>query len=254
MTALAKVEAARRAAEILEPLIERAERIGIGTGSTVRLVLRFLIESPAASALRRAKVYASSFDTLLELRRLGIEAYDFLPRDGLDVYFDGADEVARVSDMCMAVKGRGAAMLREKLLAFNSAYTLLVVDESKVSRNLGDKGKPVPVEVVPPAVETIVEEFESRGIRAEVRTNCSCRDGPAFTDNYGIVIDTWPWGVMSPIQYESLLDTLPGVMGHGLFIGYMDAIVVGYGDGRSEEWRCRRTRLSAGAKARRAER
>jgi ribose 5-phosphate isomerase A len=198
----------------------------------------------ALQLLRRVRLYASSLDTLYKLRRLGLEAYETLPPEPLDVYFDGADEVSVEAGICMAVKGRGAAMTREKILAFNSRYTILVVDETKLSRRLGEKGKPVPIEVLPPAVQPVCRMLESRGVKAEVRGGCACRDGPALTDNGGIVVDTWPWGVMSVFEYESLLDTTPGIVGHGLFIGYMDAVIVGFSRGDAGVYECKRTRRS----------
>ncbi len=238
----AKLNAARAAYEHLRDVLREARRVGVGTGSTVKLVLESLLRDPETrAALERAELYASSLDTLLTLQAYGLKAHTMLPRDPLDVYFDGADEVAIQAGMCMAVKGRGAAMTREKILAFNSTYTLLVVDESKLSHNLGEKGKPVPVEVLLPALHPVISMLEKRGVKAEVRGDCRCRDGPAITDNYGVVVDTWPWGRIGVFEYESLLDTTPGVVGHGLFIGYMDEIIVGY-PGEAKLFKCRRTR------------
>jgi ribose 5-phosphate isomerase A len=238
----AKANAAKAAYERLRDLLRDARRVGVGTGSTVRLVLDNLLSDPETRRLLESlKLYASSFDTLLYLRNRGLEASQLLPREPLDVYFDGADEVAVQAGMCMAVKGRGAAMTREKILAYNSNYTLLVVDESKLSKTLGGRGKPVPVEVLPPALDPVLALLESKGVEARVRDECSCRDGPAVTDNYAFIVDTWPWGRINIFEYESLLDTTPGVIGHGLFIGYMDEIIIGF---RSETKTilCRRTR------------
>jgi ribose 5-phosphate isomerase A len=238
----AKAKAAEAAYNHLREMLKHASRVGIGTGSTVKLVLENLLSDPETrSILERVKLYASSFDTLLYLRSRGLEASHLLPREPLDVYFDGADEVAVQASMCMAVKGRGAAMTREKILAYNAKYTLIVVDESKFSKTLGEKGKPVPVEVLPPALDPLISVLEARGIEARVRDECGCRDGPAITDNYGFIIDTWPWGKINIFEYESLLDTTPGVIGHGLFIGYMDEIIIGY-QNEAKIVKCRRTR------------
>ena len=240
---LAKQVAAEKALSLLRDRLANATKIGVGTGSTVTKIVELIMDDPELSrVMRTARVYASSLATLLTLRRYGVEAYSYAPSGGLDVYFDGADEVAVGASDCMLVKGRGAAMVREKILAYNSRYTLIVVDESKVSSSLGEKGKPVPVEVLEYALEPLLDELSARGIRAEVRGGCGCRDGPALSDNSGIVVDTWPWSVIGPEQYEALLDAVPGVIGHGLFIGYADAIVVGRGDGGSVVYSCRRTR------------
>jgi len=241
----AKARAAEAAYKHLKRFLEGAERVGVGTGSTVRLVLENLLSDPETrSLLEGARLYASSLDTLLYLRSRGLDVSQLLPRESLDIYFDGADEVAVQSGVCMAVKGRGAAMTREKILAYNSKYTLIVVDETKLSKALGEKRKPVPVEVLPPALDPLLALLESRGVEARVRDECGCRDGPTVTDNYGLVVDTWPWGRINIFEYESLLDTTPGVVGHGLFIGYMDEIIVGY-QNEARILRCRRTRRRA---------
>ena len=239
----AKQVAAEKALNLLRDRIAEAEKIGVGTGSTVARIVELIMDDPElARAMKTGRVYASSLATLLMLRRYGVEAYSYTPRGGLDVYFDGADEVAAEDGECMLVKGRGAAMVREKILAYNSRYTVIVVDESKVSSSLGERGKPVPVEVLEYALEALLDELNVLGVRAEVRSSCGCRDGPALTDNFGIVVDTWPWGVVGLRQYEALLDRLPGVVDHGLFIGYADTVVVGRGDGGVTVYRCRRTR------------
>ena len=238
----AKENAASRLYEILRGVLPRVKRIGVGTGSTVKLVLERLVENRETRAiLEQREVYASSLDTFYYLLDRGVQAATLLPASELDIYFDGADEVAfHPGGLCQAVKGRGAAHTREKILAYSSRTVFLVVDESKVSKNLGDREKPVPVEVVPPAYKPIAKILASRGVRVEERS-CSCRDGPTVTDNYGVILDTWPWRVYDPFRYESLLDSIPGVIGHGLFIGYMDEIVVGTS---SEAYavKCKRTR------------
>ncbi len=242
MTSKAKENAARKMYTILRELIPRASSIGIGTGSTVRLVLQYLLSDPdTRSTLEARDLYASSMDTLLFLEENGLHASLFLPATGLDIYFDGADEVAIHSGkICQAVKGRGAAHTLEKIYAYSSRTVYLVIDDSKLSKNLGEKGKPVPVETHPAAYRLVRSILESQGVRVEER-KCNCRDGPTVTDSGGLVLDTWPWKVYDPYRYEGVLDTIPGVIGHGLFIGYMDYVVVGSNGGASV-YECKRTR------------
>ncbi|MET1102293.1 MAG: ribose 5-phosphate isomerase A [Pyrodictiaceae archaeon] len=241
MAEKAKEKAASFMAERLREELARATSIGVGTGSTVKLVLEYLLDSPSTRSLLSSKrLYASSIDTLLFLQERDIRASSILPLGYLDLYFDGADEVSVQHGLCQAVKGRGAAHTREKLLAFMSARVYLVVDYTKLSRQLGEKGKPVPVEVVPPALPALLSLLRDIGVRAEARS-CNCRDGPAVTDNYGLIVDTWPWGKFEPLRYEGLLDSIPGIIGHGLFIGYTDYVVVGW-DEEAKLFKCRRTR------------
>ena len=196
--------------------------------------------------LRGLRVYASSLDTLLALRRLGVEASLHLPPEPLDVYIDGADEVAFEAGACWILKGRGAAMTREKILAYNSRHVVIVVDESKLSRRLGSLGKPLPVEALPTAFEAVAAALRARGLEAQPRAGCGCRDGPAVTDNCGVVVDVRGWEKLDPLELEALLETMPGVVEHGLFTGYADEVVVGYAGGRAERRPCRRTRRRPG--------
>jgi len=247
---LAKERAAEKAAEIISAFLDHgAKRIGIGTGSTVKLVLRKLLgNSGITDRLARIKLYASSIDTLLYLRSLGLEANTMPPREGLDIYFDGADEVSIEANMCILVKGRGAAMTREKIFAYHSKKVIIVIDESKLSRLIGDKNKPVPVEVLPESLDVALATLDKLNVKYKVRNECRCRDGPALTDNGGIVIDVWPWGRYEILRFESILSSIPGVIGHGIFVGYADNIVVGYSDGDAKVVKCRRTRMNPALK------
>ncbi len=238
----AKLAAAKAAARLIAERLGGVERLGVGTGSTTRLTLQALLEEER-DALRGKRLYASSLDTLLALRSMGLEASLTLPPGGLDLYFDGADEVSFEANTCMVIKGRGAAMTREKLLAYNSRHVVIVVDESKVSERIGEKRKPLPVEVLPDALAPVLEALRAYGLRAEPRNGCGCRDGPAVTDNGGVVIDVWGVERLGLLRLESIIDSIPGVIGHGAFAGYVDEIVVGSASG-SEVRRCRRTRIN----------
>ncbi len=250
LSASGKELAARRAAQILASFLDRVERVGIGTGSTVALILEELFAQPLVlEKLASKKLYASSVDTLMKLEELGLSASMDVPARGLDLYVDGADEVEIGSSDCPTLKGRGAAMTLEKIMAYNSRYTIIVVDETKVSQRLGEKEKPVPVEVLRPALLPVLAELRSLGVRAEARTACTCRDGPACTDAGGYVVDVWPWGVMDPRTLEAVLERMPGVVSHGLFIGFVDRIIVGRSSGVVEEVECKRTRRSKAIQA-----
>lgn len=234
---LAKEAAAERGARMLSEVIRQVESVGVGTGSTVKLMLSKL-DKDTLKILAAKKVYASSLDTLLYLESLGIKALMHV-NGVIDVYFDGADEVT-LNTACPMIKGRGAAMTREKILAYNSRHVVIVVDESKISKRIGEKGKPLPVEVLPQALHPFLEAMRSLGVKAEPRSNCSCRDGPAVTDNGGIVVDTWPWSKYMLDEFEGILARIPGVIGHGSFIGYVNKVIVGFSTGEAAVWKCER--------------
>ncbi len=237
----AKQNAARRAAEIISDQLQRINSLGIGTGSTVRLVLEHLMSSSYARRLLGEKsLYVSSLDTFYVLRDYGFEPQLVVPRTGLDLYFDGADEVVIASRYCDVVKGRGAALTREKILAYNSRKVVLVVDETKLAKKLGEHNKPLPIEVVPAAADAVLAFLYSQGVKASLRMGCKCRDGPAITDNYGLIVDAWPWSLEDIRGFIERLERVPGVIDHGFFSGFVDKVVVGYQD-RVSVFECLRT-------------
>ncbi|BEP18017.1 ribose-5-phosphate isomerase RpiA [Pyrofollis japonicus] len=236
----AKLNAARFAAELIAERIDSIERLGVGTGSTVRLVIEYLLsDRKIVEKIKKLKLYVSSLDTWFTLRRYGLEPYTHLPGETIDLYFDGADEVV-LTEECPLIKGRGAALTREKILAFNSKHTIIVIDKSKVSPRLGYLNKPLPIEVIPVAAEPVLSYLKSIGVRAEIRNACQCRDGPALSDNYGAIIDAWPWELENVEKFVAGLKNVPGVVEHGLFIGLVDEIVVGETD-TARIHKCRRT-------------
>ncbi len=245
LTALSRAKqiAAQKAAALIAERLPRIRRLGVGTGSTVKLVLEYLFLNKEYKQLLMEKdIYVSSLDTFFTLRRLGFMPGLYMPGNGLDLYFDGADEVV-ISENgdCGIIKGRGAALTREKILAYNSRDVIIVIDESKLARKLGEHNKPLPIEVVPIAADAVLAFLESRGVRASLRDECRCRDGPAVSDNYGLIIDSWPWGTHSLRDFIEELKKVPGVIEHGFFDGLVDEVIVGYSDG-ARILRCRRTK------------
>ncbi len=239
----AKQIAAREAATLIAERLPRLSRLGVGTGSTVKLVLEYLLSDEKHKQLLMEKdIYVSSLDTFFTLRRLGLKPSLYPPRNGLDLYFDGADEVA-ISEKgdCGIIKGRGAALTREKILAYNSREVIIVIDESKLAHRLGEHNKPLPIEVVPIAADAVLAVLESMGVRASLRDECRCRDGPAISDNYGLIIDSWPWDTYSLKDFIEELKKVPGVIEHGFFGGLVNQVVVGYSD-EARILRCRRTK------------
>ncbi len=216
-----KEAAAIGALELVSELYgDRPTSIGVGTGSTVGYFIK-----RGVGLLRSASgVVASSMDTLLALRGEGL-----IPADvrgavyPLDLYVDGADEVDSEGNL---IKGRGAALLGEKILAYGSRTFIVVVDESKLVSMLGEK-KPVPLEVVRDAVSLVVDTLQSLGLRAEPRRGTG-KDGPVVSDWGGVIVDVYPGEpIRDPWEFERLLKSIPGVVETGLFLGLADYVVVG---------------------------
>ncbi len=206
--------------ELIEGL--RPRSIGVGTGSTVG---RVISDPRVSSILSKAMLVSSSLDTLLKLNSMGFTVLDQRSVPHVDVYIDGADEVDRNGDM---VKGRGGALLGEKVLAYNSMVNVFVVGEDKLVDRLGSK-KPVPVEVVPEYLTHVLESLTAMGLRHRVRSGTG-KDGPVLSDWRGVIVDLDTGPIKDPYGLELTLKSIPGIVETGLFLGYADYIVVGYRD------------------------
>ena len=218
-TASAEVEAQKQAAaERALQLVKPGTIVGLGTGSTAR----YFIEGLAARVRHGLTVQAVV--TSLESRALaeagGISITD--RADGsLDLAVDGADEIDPAVN---CVKGRGGALLREKIVAHASRQFVLIADETKLVGRLG-RG-PVPVEVLPFLWEATSRSIESLGGRPQLRM---APGGPFRTDNGNLVLDT-SFGVVDAALGVAL-HGIPGVIEHGLFFGMARAAIVGSASG-----------------------
>jgi ribose 5-phosphate isomerase A len=211
----------RRAAERAVEYVQSGMLVGLGTGSTARHVLDVLGEQLAAGALRDIAGVATSTATAAHARTAGIRLLDPADLQQLDIAIDGADEVDPRLDL---IKGLGGALLWEKIVASAAARFIVVVDESKLVRRLGERA-PVPVEVVPFGWHTLVSRFERAGARPRLRTR---PDGGEFrTDGGHLIVDcTFPHGIPDPAATERALRAPAGVVETGLFLGMASAVVV----------------------------
>lgn len=196
-------------------------RLGLGTGRTASAFLDAL-EPRVAEGLRIAAVCTSAA-TERRAREMGVA---ILPDtgSGLDLDVDGADEVAPGLDL---IKGGGGAMVREKIVAARSRRFWVVADTSKLVRHLGERGD-LPIEVLPfdwPGTLTQVESIS--GVRAGLRGG----DTPFISDNGNLILDLEVGGSRLPSPELALrLQAIPGVVGHGLFLGLATAALVSAGD------------------------
>lgn len=206
---------------------DSVEVLGVGTGRTVAEFLRVA----ADGAARKPFVVPSSLQTALLARRYGFKVVD--PRAGyeVDVYVDGADEVELVSGSM--IKGGGGALLGEKILAWGSGRNVFMVGDDKVVEKLGTR-TPVPLEVVNGFAGTVLGYLEQMGFRASIREGAGKR-GPVVSDWGGVIIDVHTGAMEKPDMIDSMLKSIPGVVETGIFVGYADVIIVGYGG--SCEWR-----------------
>ena len=225
--------AARGALELLRGLVGSGALIGVGAGSTVRAFVRV-----AADQLRSYRVVSASSSTSAELAAAGVDVVSFPgSRPVIEAYVDGADEVSPSGDM---IKGRGGALLGEKVLAYFSRVNIFIVGEDKLVSRLGERG-PVPIEVVPEAYPYVMEALRSLGLRASPRQSQG-KLGPLVSDWRGFIVDVDTGPMDDPAAVDRLLRGVPGVVETGIFLGYADYVVVGRADGcRHEVYRFRRT-------------
>jgi ribose 5-phosphate isomerase A len=181
------------------------EIVGVGTGSTVNKFIDAL-----ASIKDRIKGAVSSSNASTErLIALGIPVFDLSDAGELSVYIDGADEIDGQGFM---IKGGGAALTREKIVAAQSRRFVCIADESKLVKVLGQF--PVPVEVIPMAAWRLARQFAEMGGTARIRL----RDGqPLVTDNGQHILDVTGLELADPLRFESEVNQWPGVVTVGVF-------------------------------------
>jgi ribose 5-phosphate isomerase A len=210
-------------------------KLGLGTGSTAIETVRRVGELVRDGALRDLKVVPTSFQTEVACRELGISLWslnDPLIAGRLDLTIDGADEV---DPAWRLVKGGGAAMLIEKIVAHASRDYAIVVDSSKLVGRLGEKAA-VPVELVPEALATVSRAAEALGGEPELRM-ARMKVGPVITDHGNFVLDVRFPKAFDPRAMERELMMIPGVMAHGIFTRPVTDLLVGWPDGRVEHTR-----------------
>ena len=181
------------------------EIVGVGTGSTVNK----FIDALATMKDQIKGAVSSSEASTLRLKALGIAVFDSNEVERLAVYIDGADEIDHQGHM---VKGGGAALTREKIVAAQSAQFVCIADESKLVSALG--AFPLPVEVIPMATARIVRQFQALGASAAVRL----KEGqPLVTDNGQHIVDVTGLKMTDPLAFESEVNNWPGVVTVGVF-------------------------------------
>ena len=183
------------------------EIVGVGTGSTVNK----FIDALATIKDQIPGAVSSSVASTERLKALGIKVFDANEVQRLAVYIDGADEIDGQGYM---VKGGGAALTREKIVAALADRFVCIADESKLVDALGNF--PLPVEVIPMAAGQIARRFEAMGtgVTAQIRM----KDGaPLVTDNGQHILDVRGLKIAEPLAFESQVNQWPGVVTVGVF-------------------------------------
>lgn len=210
-----KLAAAQAALKFVQP----DTVLGVGTGSTVNV----FIDALAANHTRITGAVASSEATAEKLKSHGIEVLDLNLTGALELYIDGADEF---NPALQLIKGGGAALTREKIVAAASREFICITDTSKQVDVLG--AFPLPVEVIPMARSYVAREIVKLGADPEYR------EAPP-TDNGNIILDCYGFTITDPLVLEAALNAIPGVVTNGLFAARpANQLIIGHDDGRSE--------------------
>lgn len=215
-------ELKRQAAEAALGLVRDGMTIGIGTGTTARFFVDGLGRLVAEGL--RVRGIATSVRSAELAHAAGLELVEDV--DGrVDLAVDGADEIA--PDLGL-IKGRGGALLREKLVAAAADRFVVIADSTKLVPRLG-VGVPLPVEVVPFLWRQTAARLEALGLGVELRIE----DGePYVTDNGNRILDTSvPGGIDDPAALAAAIKGQLGVVEHGLFLGLADGCIVAGEDG-----------------------
>lgn len=216
----AKQAAAYKAVEA----VKDGMTIGLGTGTTAYFAIEKL--GMMVRDGLQLKAVGSSVATGDLARKAGITIVDFADVSRIDLYIDGADEVDADFNL---IKGGGGALVREKIVSFNSAVFVVIVDSSKRVQTLG--AFPLPVEVVPFAVNLTMQHLEKFG-RAVLRQ----KEGTNFiSDNGNFIVDVHLGTIADPVALNAAINVIPGVVESGLFDGALvRRLIVGHTDGRVE--------------------
>ena len=222
---LNKNELKRSAAEKAVEYVKSGMTLGLGTGSTLYFALSKIAGLLRSGVLKDIKGVPTSKQTENQALKLGIPLTTFKKRQEVDLTIDGADEVDENLNL---IKGGGGALLREKIVAQASKKTIIAVDESKISKKLGEKWH-VPIEVVKFAVDVESKFLESLG--AEVFLRKEDDGSPFITDENNYILDANFGIIKKTLELAERLEKRAGIVEHGLFINLTDIVLVASGKG-----------------------
>ena len=191
--------------------------VGVGSGSTVNCFIEAL--GTLKDQIKGAVAASKNSEELL--RQQGIEVFSTNDVSSLDIYVDGADEI---NPQKMMIKGGGAALTREKIVAALAKNFICIVDSSKQVDVLGSTF-PLPIEVIPMASSQVARKLVALGGAPEYREG-------VVTDNGNIILDVHNFEILNPVEMEKELNNIAGVVTNGVFaLRPADTVIVGTPDG-----------------------
>jgi len=197
--------------------------LGLGSGSTAALMIKSLADEIHSGRLKNIRGVATSFQSEVLALELGIPLVDLTSVSEIDLAIDGADEVDPGFQL---IKGGGACHVREKLVADKANQLLIVIDETKLVKNL-NLSFPLPVEVLPNAWKQVQDVISKMNGNSSLRM-AEKKAGPVVTDQGNLILDVlFKDGIKNPKDVEMRINNIPGVLENGLFVDLTDKVLVG---------------------------
>ena len=197
--------------------------VGLGSGSTAAIMIKTLSNKIKAGELKNIRGVPTSFQSEVLALELGIPLIDLVSVTQIDLAIDGADEV---NPDYQLIKGGGACHVREKLVASKANKLLIVVDQTKIVKNLNEVF-PLPVEVLPSAWKQVKDVIEDMDAQCKLRL-AEKKAGPVVTDEGNLILDVlFNGGIKNPKEIELQINNIPGVLENGLFVDLTYKVLVG---------------------------
>jgi len=196
--------------------------IGLGSGSTAAYAIEELGRRVKREQLRVLAV-PTSYQAFMLAVQNGIQITTLDEHPVLDLTIDGADQIDQKLDL---IKGMGGALTREKIVASASKKLIIIADESKKVRVLGEKNHPVPLEVVQFAAASVMRKIGEIGGKPSLREGKG-KVGPVISDNGNIIIDAHFGLIHKPAELETKMKSIPGVVETGLFVEMANMVYLG---------------------------
>jgi len=210
-------------------MIQNGMTVGLGTGSTATYMVDHLAKRIREEGIK-IKAVSTSWSTTLQCRQWGIPLMEMGEVSHLDIVIDGADEIDPSRNL---IKGRGAAHLLEKIVASMADTYIIIADSSKKVNQLGEKFA-VPLEILPNAIALVSSSVKALGATVIVRMGAPGKDGPVISDSGNLIADANFGLIKDPAKLARDLEHIPGLIGHGLFIGMADKVILASENGLEE--------------------
>jgi ribose 5-phosphate isomerase A len=196
--------------------------VGLGSGSTAAFAIEALGERVKREKLRVMGI-PTSYQAFLLAVECGIPITTLDEHQLIDVTIDGADQI---TPELFLIKGMGAALAREKIVAAASKLNIIIADEKKKVKVLGENNQSVPIEVLPFAISLVKRKIINVGGRPVLREGKG-KLGPVITDNGNAILDSYFGEIAKPAELEVKLKMIPGVVETGFFVGLTDIAYIG---------------------------